>query len=121
MTICINLLAIKLNSSRGFSFAAALQLFFIAITSFYEKLPFNEDAFYVPILIIINPISHLILGWHSSSINNVDNLIDSLGIQFDLNLSLVVLLLSNLALLYVGMKVVDKQELIITNAETGGN
>lgn len=91
-----------------------IQVFSILMTNLNNMFP-PEGTKLANILFIINPISLLVLGWHSSASKNVNKLICTLGIRFDLSLSVWMLLFLNIIALLIGRKTVDNRELIITN------
>lgn len=119
MTLLINLISIKTGSSNGFLAVAGTQFAFVALEN---VLNFSEPI--VPLemrvlLIKLNPLSHLILKWHSSDIEELEQHINSFQIEFPMWKSLVGMLVFSLVVLIVGIRVIKKQEFIIINRETG--
>ena len=73
------------------------------------------------ILLQINPLSHLVLKWHSSSIEKLNEHINELGIDFPLHSSMVLFTIIAMLILITGGYVIKRQEFIIINREIGGN
>lgn len=127
VTLAMNLFAMKLGSAAGFSVVAAMQLFCIALLNLRNRalpLEFVEDAALLlrnGRLLQLNPIAHLVLSWHSSRIPAVNGVINQFDIEFDLNVSLIAFAALNLLVLAVGCAVVKRHDLLVANAETGGN
>jgi len=122
-TLLINILAIKLSSGGAFIIVAGFQIFCIALFAYWGNNPnFGEYPLqekYARIL-QFNPLSHLVIGWHSSRIDIVNEKINALGMQFDLNRSIVLFFLLSIVVISAGCLVVKKQDFIVTNIETGG-
>lgn len=125
MTLLINLISIKTGSSNGFLAVAGTQFAFVAYFVALENvLNFREPI--VPLemrvlLIKLNPLSHLILKWHSSDIEELEQYINSFQIEFPMWQSLVGMQVFSLVVLTAGIRVIKKQEFIIINRETGGS
>lgn len=123
MTLCVNLLSVKFGSSAGFSVVEGIELLCVGALLLWEKvLPLDSElhALRNAGLLIANPISHLVLGWHSSAHPEVNALIGSIGISFDLNLSLAILIGVATIVLLAGQQMVQRQEFLVVNRETGG-
>ncbi len=121
-TVTVNLLAIRWESGTGFGAVACMQLGCIALLNIWDRiLPLEDvaDAERNAALLRINPISHLVLCWHSSSMEAISQYIDQYGIYFDLNESVIVLFLLSLGVCIAGGYMVKNQELILTNREEG--
>ena len=125
MTLLINLISIKVGSSGGFLAVAGVQFAFIAYFVALENvLNFSDPIVSLELrvlLIKLNPLSHLILKWHSSNIENLDRYINYFQIEFPMWQSLVGMLVLVIVVLSVGIWVVQKQEFITINRETGGS
>jgi hypothetical protein len=122
-TLLMNIIAIKLDSGLAFIFTVGIQLSFILLILFSADLfPLDDKLYGVrnSILLQLNPASHLVLYWHSSFIETLDNRINSLNIQFDLNRSVILFILLSVIIVVIGTIIVKKQDLILTNNETGG-
>ena len=131
--LTINLVAIKLGSNTSFTIIGCFQLICLSSLLLWKNVFQQEDSsqvlFYGRIF-QLNPISHLVLGWHSSFLTDIDNIINHyqldvtfampLQFSFDLNYSVLAFLFLSAVLLAVGCKVIHTQDLIINNHETGG-
>lgn len=124
MTLLINLLSICWGSSTGFLIVAGLQMTWIAYYAFLEDVLvfYQTDNIKWKILLLqINPLSHLVLKWHSSNIESLHAHINELRIDFPLSSSILVFTMIAIGIFIIGGVVVKKQEFIITNREVGGN
>lgn len=124
MTLLLNVLSIKLSSSGGFIVVGGFQLLSMALFILEEDLlDFNTRTFIVEKtrLLQTNPLSHLVLVWHSSTVEAWNEPINRFDITFDLNWSVFLLLLLTLVMLSVSCFIIRKQEFITINRETGGS
>lgn len=131
-SLTINLVAIKVGSDVSYGMVGGLQLMLVSSLLFWENAFSSEEvsqAIRSERLLQLNPISHLVLGWHSSFLSDVDGAIDqfqldvtfaSFQIDFDLNCSVLLFFLLSAVLLLVGCRIIQTQELIVNNMETGG-
>ena len=124
-TLLVNIIAIKSNSSTGFTIVSGIQFLFIFLILLWKDIfPLEEVAKEVIIrngwLLQLNPIAHLVLSWHSSFLPEVNQLICLYPISFDLNHSVILFILYNFILIGIGYRMIEKEEIIITNRETGG-
>lgn len=121
-SLLLNLTALYFRSNGGFAISLGIQMFFISCYVFFqEKLIFiyegNTDSVRLMKLI---PFSHLILFWHSSNNKKIDNLINIYGIDFNLNSSVILLIIADVIISFAGMIIIEKTDFILTNKETGG-
>lgn len=78
-TMLINIIAIWFGSYPGIGIVIVLQIFFISILKLWEDdgvfslLPENADAAMHAGLLKQNPVSHLILAWHSMTETELQN------------------------------------------------
>lgn len=119
--LLMNIISIRLDSSSGFMIVVGLQMTFVTLLLLWDKmLPLEEDtpnlAFH-GFLLQFNPISHIILSWHSSAILEVNKRINQFNITFSLNTSVVVLLLISMIVIFYGIYVVREQEWISQDLE----
>ena len=117
LTLSINIIAIKLNSSTAFSLISGGQ---ILLTSALLLSSQTIDGIQNIWLLKINPIFYLILSWRSSFISAVHERIDLFGIGSDLNISVFLFIILTLIVIIGGAVLVKKHDLIATNSETGG-
>ncbi|MDO5408946.1 MAG: hypothetical protein Q4F21_00650 [Lachnospiraceae bacterium] len=132
-TLAINLISIKAGSNIAFSIIGGVQLLCISSLILWKDIFPLENTSHFEIhglLLQINPISHLILSWHSSSLSNIQAAIQDFRlnasysqlfqIDFDLNFSVLIFAILSIFLIIAGCRIVFFQEFIITNKETGG-
>ncbi len=121
-SLLTNIAALFLKSSGGFVASMSLQMFFISLyVVFQEKLNkiYEEDIIAQNIARSI-PFSHLIISWHSSNESDIDNMINLYHMSFDLNYSVVYLLIFSILISLFGAILVQKTDFICSNKETGG-
>ena len=122
-TLLINILSIKLSSSGGFGIIAGCQIACLTVFAIWEKRLFTgqENSLNRDTRILkCNPLSHLVLKFHSSNIDSLNNKINSLGICFDLNYSVILFFIITLIVILFGCLTIKNQNFIVTNKETGG-
>ena len=113
-TVLINMIAIRFgNSAFGFAIVSGLQFSFLL-----SLLAIDSDSTPNALLLKLNPFSHLVIKWHSSHLDSVDRLINKFGIDFDLNLSIILLFVVAIVVVVIGMTIVKKQQFISINQET---
>lgn len=117
LTVLVNLLAIPLGSSAAFVLLAGAQLVLTALLSTLRA--FRDDADRIARLIGWNPISHLVLGWHSSQIEALDQAIHSPYGGLSLCGSLLLAAALCAAAVLLGAFLVKRHDLLISNSETG--
>lgn len=118
--ILINIIAVKLDSSFGFIIVVSLQLACVSLLLLWENvwpLVDSPDVVKHVLLLKFNPISHLILSWHSSSFTELNDRLNYFQIDFSLNTSVVVFLLMSVVVVGFGAYVVKNQEWITVHRE----
>lgn len=121
--LTVNLISIKLGSRHGFAIVAGLQFVFMALLKLWEtKFPLEntENVVRNGYLLQLNPISHLVMDWHSSNFAGVEEMINKFGIDFDLNITVALYLFISLILIVLGGYLISCHDIITANAETGG-
>lgn len=124
-TVLVNLLALKFGSSASFAIVMSGQAAGIGMFGMGEMLDrMYEDSFAAKTLLIkCNPVSHLVLGWHSSYIGSVNTVLESFTGRFCdsfyMEISAVVLLIVSVIILKTGSVIVSKYDLLISDAEMG--
>ena len=118
--LLMNMIAIKLDSSYGFVVVVGLQFAFVSMLLLWENVwPLVDTPNLIKhvFLLKLNPISHLILAWHSSPIAELNERLNYLNIDFSLNASVIAFFIASIAMIVVGCIVVKKQEWITFNTE----
>ena len=122
-TLLINVLAIKISSSNSFLVVGGIQMFFMALFGSWEnKLDFTilEKKDHFASILKLNPLSHLVLKWHSSTLESVNKQINCFDIKFDLNWSILLFFVLSIFVIALGCLIVKRQDMIDINKETGG-
>lgn len=116
MTLLINLLAIQFNnSSYAFSLTAGIQISSMLLCLIWEKAPDSAYKY-----LIFNPISHLVISWHTSWVQSVDQRIHKWTINFDLNISIIFLVITSILIILFGSFIIKRKDFILLNKEADG-
>lgn len=120
-TILINLLAIRVGSNQSFAIAMIAQTFCIAILGLKEVLNsfLETDIARMNLFLKINPVSHLVLGWHSSNVKSIEKVINSPYEGLYLSESMLIYIVGVIFALIVGAIVVKRHDLLILDSEMG--
>ena len=116
-TLLVNIIAIKLDSSTGFISIVGIQMLSISTLLLWKNVWPLDDAIHSAkhvLLLKLNPISHLILSWHSSSIKGINR-----WINFPISQSILVFLSISLVVIIIGCLIVKRQEWIAMPKEGG--
>jgi hypothetical protein len=119
--IIINIIAIMIGSHYSFGIVASVQLLLLLSLDIFENyLPFEENLVANNHLLKINPIAHLVISWHSSSIPYVNNLINTWNIQFSYFSSFAYLGVIAVIITIIGGTIINNKQILVLNRETGG-
>lgn len=121
-TLGINILAVVFGSNIGFVIVESIIIFGITVFSIIGNYFIIEEALldkYTWIL-KLNPVSHIIFSVHSSKINSINELINKKSITFDLDLSVLMLLIASVIVIICGCFVISRHDFVDINKETGG-
>lgn len=120
MALLVNLFAVFWGSSAAYAIVVSAQLICIVLLTFMDQLVRHSDGrlSYENVL-IWNPASHLVLGWHSSNVESVSQVLTSSYMRADLYHSLIMLLLAAIMITCAGALIVKKHDLLISDLETG--
>ena len=114
--LLVNILAIMQGSSRSFLIVAGIQLVGISLLS---VLRFAENSPSVMERVIgLNPIAHLVLGWHSSSIILVNNALHPPFAGLFFKTSVVFLAILCVVLILIGILEIKYHDFLISDTET---
>lgn len=119
ITLAINLLAIKKESGLAFVLAMAAQTICITLLGCVNLINHNLDDAFLKTFLRINPIAHLILGWHDSDMKTVKQVLNPPYSGLLLNNSIMYFILSYAIVVLIGALVVKKHDLLISNMEEG--
>lgn len=115
-TLMVNILSIKTNLVTGFGIVFGWEAFCIAIYSSMESLFLSnlqdskKNLFFF--LWKWNPISQLVIKWHSSCNDKIDAMINFYSISFDLLWSVAYLIIFCIIVMVCGILVIHKIELL---------
>ena len=121
MVILINLVALRFGSSEAFVIVMIIQIVgsvLLAAWAMLKNSPETGDKI-SGIILRINPISRLILGWQKSIIPEVDSIQTSAYEHFYLEESLLVLVFINIIILIIGEVMVKRHDLLVSDSEIG--
>jgi len=115
--IWINICSILLGSQTGLIIVYVMQLIFVALLLLFEnRIPLEGIGVW---LLKINPISNIILRWHSSN-NIVSEFLNMYQIDFDLNFSVFYFIILIIISILIGVYVVNRQDISLQNREVIG-
>lgn len=117
-TLLVNLLAVFNGSSSAFIWVAGGQTILVSLFSILKS--FSDYPLIQSIIIRINPISCLVLGWHTSKHKELTAILASpyQGIFF--SHSFFVLFVLCIITVIAGAVIVWRHDLIVSDTETGG-
>ncbi|MGN0142675.1 MAG: hypothetical protein ACI4AD_10640 [Roseburia sp.] len=113
MVAIINLLALWLGSSTSFALTMGVQMVEITL------LGINNFIQQEGLLLKYNPISHLVLGWHDSSIADIRPAFSQSYAGLYLNSSVFFQLFTCVVILGIGSMIVKKHNLLVSDLEMG--
>ena len=112
-TISVNIVSLKIKCISSYVVMIGLQLFLISLLALLDPEDMAELW-----LLKMNPISHLVISWHSSKIIPLNMLINHLNLNYDLNVSLVFYLVLTVAIWMISLRIIKYHELLASNYET---
>lgn len=119
MALGVNLLALIWGSSTGFLVVFALQAGMLAVLCTGAKLESTDPA--LARLLALNPISRLVLGWQSGGVFGLEGgLPAEYGHALTLSGSLLLVALMTAVVVVLGLMVIRKKDILVSNLETGG-
>lgn len=117
--ILINIFALKFGSSIAFLsvlIAQTIEISLLGIVKILENL-FEITEKTKSILLQLNPMSHLVLGWQRSLITKLDTIQVSAYEGFYLENSLILLISMCIGSLFIGAKIIEKYDLLVSDSE----
>ncbi|WP_167958818.1 hypothetical protein [Anaerosporobacter faecicola] len=117
-TLLINLLAIRLGSHNSFILVYSIQLISIASLLVYdERFPLHG---FLKMLFQLNPISNLILSWHSTGDAAVNSMIHIHNIDFPLLQSILYFIVIGAMITAFGIVLIKKVDIALDQKEVQG-
>ena len=116
IVIVMNLLAIRFGSGTAFSCVVGGQIICVTLLGLAR---YSDILTALRLLVKYNPIAHLILGWHSSSIETVNQVLTSSYLSLNLNTSLIIYTIICIVLISTGKYIVARNDILISDSKTG--
>lgn len=123
LTVIVNILALWNGSSKAYMVVAGIQIVCVSLLICGNNLiSHHEGKALFMCLVKLNPVTHLVLGWHSSSSEIVNQVLSSpnsphLGIN--LNDSLAGCAVFCLAVTMLGAMIIKRHDILISDLEMG--
>lgn len=117
LTVLVNLFAILFGSGVSFMLLTGIQLVMISLLILVNM--FSEDTAIVTLLMRVNPISHLVLGWHNSTVEALNLALHSPYSGLFLHSSLLLMAVFCVVAVLLGAFITQRYDLLISNLETG--
>lgn len=119
MALGVNLLALIWGSNTGFLAVFALQAGMLAALCTGAKLESADPA--LARLLVLDPVSRLVLGWQSGGVFGLEGVLPAeYGHVLNLSGSLLQVALMTVAVVILGLVVIEKKDILVSNLETGG-
>ena len=116
MTILVNMFAVLAGSSASFVLSFGIQ---VALISALLPITYiKENKTMADLLKSINPVSHLILGWHRIEIQNTNEFLYTLSNSLSFHRSLLLVVAIYIGVVVLGLVLIMHIDLIISNTET---
>lgn len=121
MTLSVNLLAVYFGSSTAYAWVISVQLVCIVLLNLMDLLVrYCDNGLTYGNTVIWNPIAHLVLGWHDSNMDGMNQAFTSSDIRMNLNGSLILFFLLGIILTSAGALVTKKHDLLVSDLEAEG-
>lgn len=117
ITLCVNLLAVKVGSNTAFTMVMILQTVFVVSLPFI--LTSIKPDFIKKFCFNLNPISHLILGWQNSKMEDLRQVLDPPYRGLNMNVSLLYMIVLFNVITLIGAFMITKHDLLSNDAEIG--
>lgn len=119
MALGVNLLALIWGSNTGFLAVFALQAGMLAALCTGAKLESADPT--LARLLVLDPVSRLVLGWQSGGVFGLEGVLPAeYGHVLTLSGSLLLVALMTAAVVILGLVVIQKKDILVSNLETGG-
>lgn len=119
--LAVNLIAVKAGSSAGFGAVAGIQALLIVLFGLEDTLERYSGVAVWPegYLLRFDPMASLVMGWHSSGIEVLDQAVHAPYRTMDFNHSLLLCLGLCVLMLAAGAWMINRHELLKTDSEMG--
>lgn len=119
VSLLINLISIKYGSNNAFIWIVGIQILMTALLELVQI--FESNLTLTKIFLNVNPIAHLVVGWHTGTIKELKNSLEVTYIRLDFKVTLVTMLAISIFSVIVGMYLVSQHEFLILNANEEGD
>lgn len=119
VSLLINLISIKYGSNNAFIWIVGIQIFMTALLELVQI--FESNLTLTKIFLNVNPIAHLVVGWHTGTIKELKNSLEVTYIRLDFKVTLVTMLAISIFSVIVGMYLVSQHEFLILNTNEEGD
>nr|WP_296102589.1 hypothetical protein [uncultured Mediterraneibacter sp.] len=119
VSLLINLISIKYGSNNAFIWIVGIQIFMTALLELVQI--FESNLTLTKIFLNANPIAHLVIGWHTGTIEELKNPLEAAYIRLDFKVTLVTMLAISIFSVIVGIYLVSQHEFLIVNANEEGD
>lgn len=119
VSLLINFISIKYGSNNAFIWIVGIQIFMTALLELVQI--FESNLTLTKIFLNVNPIAHLVVGWHTGTIKELKNSLEVTYIRLDFKVTLVTMLAISIFSVIVGMYLVSQHEFLILNANEEGD
>lgn len=119
VSLLINLISIKYGSNNAFIWIVGIQIFMTALLELVQI--FESNLTLTKIFLNVNPIAHLVVGWHTGTIKELKNSLEVTYIRLGFKVTLVTMLAISIFSVIVGMYLVSQHEFLILNANEEGD
>lgn len=119
VSLLINLISIKYGSNNAFIWIVGIQIFMTALLELVQI--FESNLTLTKMFLNVNPIAHLVVGWHTGTIKELKNSLEVTYIRLDFKVTLVTMLAISIFSVIVGMYLVSQHEFLILNANEEGD
>lgn len=116
VSLLLNFIAVKIGSNPAFMWIGGLQLILTALLELIQI--FESDPKLVKIFLNMNPIAHLVIGWHTIKADRSGSIPAAPYEGLYLGNSLFMMLGINILSLLIGMYLICRHDFLIT--DTGG-
>ena len=119
MALGVNLLALIWGSNTGFLVMFSVQAGMLAALCMGQGV--ESPSPFLDRLLLLNPISRLVLGWQSGGVFVLEGVLPAeYGHVLTLSGSLLLLVLILVAVVVLGLIIIQKKDILVSNLETGG-
>lgn len=117
LTLITNVVAIRYNGYIGLIVSAGITFLFASLLCLWdEKAIFSMEFTDNPyldrngIILMFNLFSHLVLSWHTTSVEELELYIGRLGVKYDVSISICLFIIIAIVISQISVHIVKKQE-----------